>query len=193
MKLIKRILSTTLAFFTLLACDNEQMENIAFIGDSEVARWDLKRFFPTRIVENLGHSGAGIEYVESLAGKFRDRTVVVIIGTNDLYTLIGGDSHQYALRYVDAIKGLEAKRTYLYSIFPRNFASDKVDFNKLIPPLNDEIRSSIADDETVCYLPVFDNLYSSITESINWQYSYDGLHLNDLGYELITKKLIDCL
>ena len=193
MKKIKLLIVALTALFTMLSCDNDNMDELSFVGDSEVARWDLQHYFPTRIVRNYGRSGAGIEYVESLAGQFKEQTVVVIIGTNDLHFLIDGDADQYVARYVEAVMGLGAIRIYLYSIFPRNFDSDTVDFNGIIRPLNEKIRSAFAAYETVCYLPVFDDLYSADTESINWQFTYDGLHLNDLGYELITKKLIDCI
>lgn len=189
----KRFFMASIAAMAFFSCDNDSMDTLAFVGDSEVARWDLPYYFPTRIVENHGRSGAGIDYIESLAGKFKDKTVVVVIGTNDLYKLIDGGLDLYALRYVEAIKGLGADRTFLYSIFPRNFASDMVDFNDIIRQLNKVVKTLVTEDVSFTYIPVFDDLYSSETKSINHQYSYDGLHLNDFGYELISKKLTQLL
>ena len=168
--------------------DNEE-ENLAFIGDSIVARWDLQEYFPSYKTENYGVSGSGIAHIEDFQGYFAGKDVVVLIGTNDLRRL-KSDESEYAARYVDAVLQLGAENTFLFSIFPRSFKNDPDSINYKIARVNNQIKSKI-DSTNVHYIDVFDDLLKG--DSINMQYSYDGLHLSTYGYELISSRLKELL
>lgn len=176
------------ALFLLLmeACsfDNDE-QSLAFIGDSLVARWDLQEYFPSRHTENYGVSGSGIAHIEDYKGYFSEKDVVVIIGTNDLGR-IKSDEDGYANRYVDAVFQLGADNIYLFSIFPRSFENDPDSINHKVARINNLIKKRI-DSTNIHYIDVFDEL--SKGDSIDMQYSYDGLHLSPYGYELISLRL----
>lgn len=112
--------------------------------------------------------------------------MVVIIGTNDVMHLQDTEEEGYAEKYVEAVEKLGGDRVFLYSIFPRRFSTDPADINKRIERLNQLIASGIGTD--VIYIDVYEMLTKD--GNLNMQFSYDGLHLNDFGYEIISKELI---
>lgn len=176
------------ALFLLVieACSfDDDEKDLAFIGDSLIARWDLQEYFPSCYTENYGVSGSGISHIEDYKGYFVDKDVVVIIGTNDL-SRIKSDEGLYADRYVNAVLQLGAEKIYVFSIFPRSFKNDPNSINHKIARINNLIKKRI-DSTSIRYIDVFDDL--SKGDSIDMQYSYDGLHLSTYGYELISSRL----
>jgi len=188
MKRIKFIFSFCLAFVVACSFDYEE-RSLAFIGDSLVAIWDLQEYFPSYKTENYGVSGSGIAHIEDYRGCFAGKDVAVIIGTNDLKR-IKSNEDEYATRYVDAVLQLGAENVYLYSIFPRSFKNDPDSINHKVARINSLIKKRI-DSTSVRYIDVFEEL--SKDDSIDMQYSYDGLHLNIYGYELISSRLKELL
>lgn len=185
---IMRYFSLFLALFALMGCEEEARDpQLNFIGDSIIARWDVAESFPSRQVFNYGRSDEGIEYLESLAGKFDGREVVVLIGTNDNYLMTSEDRREYAERYVAALRALGASRIYLYSVLPRDFGQDRNDVNKDIAEFNAEVQSLTADDRSVIYMNVYDRFLCD-GEPAPQLYN-DGLHLSPYGYEILTKAL----
>lgn len=188
MKRIKFLFSFCLAFAVACSFDYEE-QGLAFIGDSLVARWDLQEYFPSYKTENYGVSGSGIAHIEDYRGYFAGKDVAVIIGTNDLKR-IKSNEDEYAARYVNAILQLGAENVFLYSIFPRSFKSDSDSINNKIARINNLIKKRI-DSANVHYIDVFNDLLKG--DSIDMQYSYDGLHLSTYGYELISSRLKELL
>lgn len=176
-----------LGLFFICACsfDNEE-RTIAFVGDSLVEKWDTQEFFPSRKIVNYGKSGSGISYVEGFKDRFVGDDVVVIIGTNDIKGIENSHESEYVTRYVSAIRQIYAERVYLFSIFPRSFKTDPDIINDKIIHINSLIKKQIAPTD-IRYIDVFSDL--SKDGSIDMQYSYDGLHLNSYGYELICSRL----
>ena len=175
--------------FLLSSCSDDVKDaRLDFVGDSIVARWDLAEYFPSRLVYNYGKSGAGIEYLESLAGRFADRNVVVMIGTNNNYLFVETDREDYARRYVDAITALDAKRVYLYSVLPRDFTSDRDDVNDDIAEFNAVVKHIVESMPAIVYMDVYDDFLHD--GKIDFQLYSDKLHLSPYGYEILTKTLL---
>lgn len=183
------VLSLIICFY---ACDSiNSSTDIYFIGDSLVARWDIEYFFPGYVVHNMGLSGSGVKWIKQNEGQLSKRTVVVLTGTNDLKKLDRNNLEEYACQYVEAIKGLGAKRLVLFSILPRNDGNDISDINQLIFELNQLINSKLQKDKTIVYSNVFSVFIRD--SSLDMNLSYDGVHLNQYGYEVLTgevKKLL---
>ncbi len=179
--------SLTIICLILGTCrENEDDKTIAFVGDSLVARWDLQNSFPTRCTENHGVSRSGLDYIRSREGRFTGKDVIVISGTNDVEHLREGEEEEYAEEYVEAVEKLGGDRVFLFSIFPRRFSTDPIDTNERIKRLNRLIASCVGSN--VIYMDVYEMLAKD--GSLNMQLSYDGLHLNDFGYEIISNELI---
>lgn len=83
----KKLMPVLLAVMSLsmLSCsDDESVNELIFVGDSHVERWDLPYCFPSHICQNRGMSGSGIEYVAKHSSKTQGKDVVVVTGRNDL-------------------------------------------------------------------------------------------------------------
>lgn len=191
---MNRIENIVIKFFLLVvmmalwsSCSSDDDRELSFTGDSLVARWDLTYWFPTSITHNDGVSGSGIATIRESAGRYLGKDVVVIVGTNDMNALSQEDEAEYVNNYVQAIEGLSARRTYLFSIFPKSKEwCNGPEGNEKIKRINHEIKMALQ-DKPIVYLDVYDLL--ELDGYINMQYSYDGLHLSYEGYELITKQL----
>lgn len=189
MKYLHEILVAFAVLFLLSSCSDDVKDaRLDFVGDSIVARWDLAEYFPSRLVYNYGKSGAGIEYLESLAGRFAGRNVVVMIGTNNNYLFVEPDRDDYARRYVDAITALDAKRVYLYSVLPRDFTSDRDDVNDDIAEFNAVVKHIVESMPAIVYMDVYDDFLHD--GKIDFQLYSDKLHLSPYGYEILTKTLL---
>jgi lysophospholipase L1-like esterase len=177
---------TVLLFGT--ACSNDDEENkdpfLTFIGDSEVARWDVKSFFPEYQTVNKGRSGAVVAHIEKMKNAAHGTYAIIILGTNNVHTLTTEMLYEYADRYMAALAELNGKRTFVFSIFPRSFAGDAPGLNTIIKELNAIIKEKCLLIPSFTYLDVYHELEKD--DGINPEYSYDGLHLSKQGYELIT-------
>ncbi len=178
----------TLIVLVVTGCDDKITNRITFVGDSIIARWDLNESFPMLLPENLGVSGSGVEYIESLAGRFEGKTVVTHFGSNDINTFTDdGYIEGYAQRYIAAIRNLGAAKTFILSVPPRNFIGDREDVNLTILKFNGLIRRYAAENPSLEYVDITSALMRDGT--INPQYTLDGLHLNIYGYAIVTKIL----
>lgn len=189
MRYLRDILVAFAALVLLSSCSDDVKDaRLDFVGDSIVARWDLAEYFPSRLVYNYGKSGAGIEYIESLAGRFAGRNVVVMIGTNNNYMFVESEREDYARRYVDAINALDAKCVYLYSVLPRDFTSDRDDVNDDIAEFNAVVKRMVESMPAIVYMDVYDDFLHD--GKIDFQLYSDKLHLSPYGYEILTKTLL---
>lgn len=173
----------------LYSCNDSLDSEIYFVGDSLIARWDLKSSFPSHIVINDGLSGARIDYIESHAGLYSGNDVVVMIGTNDLYRLKDYDTlSRYADEYIQALTNLDATHIYLFSILPRNFAGENHQYLNTIIHLNTLINDRAKNYPSITYIDVYDKFLLDPSH-INPQYFSDGLHLTPQGYEILHNSL----
>lgn len=179
-----------IVFAMFMACSDDMKKDrrLDFVGDSIIARWDLAEYFPSRNVHNYGLSGAGIDYIESLAGQFDGAEVVIMIGTNNNDNFVGAKIDDYIALYMDAILNLGAAHVYLYSVLPRDFANDREAVNADIEAFNARIQSIVAEMPGITYM----NVYADFLKGgkINPQLYNDRLHLSPYGYEILTQALL---
>lgn len=169
---------------SLSASCTEEEETLYFTGSSLVEKWDVRKYFPTRLTYNMGLSGSGIEYIESQGSMFRGETVVVISGGNDLVSV--NDLDEYADRYLQVFRNMQAKRIYLFAILPRLAFED--DGYKKVRMLNAKIKGRInRQTDGIVYIDIFDHMLKD--ERLNENMFYDGTHLNNWGYDFISEEL----
>ena len=177
-----------LSVFLLLSCDSVDYTTLTFLGDSIIARWDLEESFPSYVVENKGISGSGIESFSQYSNRYIDKNIVVLVGTNDLYTLSDKESiDAYAENYVQMIISTGAKKIFLFSILPRDFAGDAYNINETIETLNMQIKNLSNEYVSVKYIDVFESFMHD--KEIDPQLFSDGLHLSPYGYEILSDYL----
>lgn len=181
MKFKYYILLVLSLFFS--SCEKADEETIyAFIGDSEVARWDLQQWFPSLTSENYGKGGSGLKYIQEHNGSMKGKSVVIEFGTNDIKLF----DETYATQYVEAVAALQAEEVYLISMFPRAREGDREEVNTIIEDMNHQIEK-LSSSYGWHYMNVFPLLLDG--EDLNWNYYTDGLHLSALGYELVSNEL----
>lgn len=175
----------------LSGCDDKEFKSVVFTGDSIVERWDLQNSFPVLITKNRGKGGTGLDYLQSLAGKFEGEFVVVLSGTNNSAAITTDEkAKEYAVKYVQALNAFNAKTVYSISVLPRHFKSDQKDLDLRIRRMNAAILTEISESgtESIIWLDVYNKFLDS-DGILNPNLSYDGLHLSPEGYEILTKEL----
>ncbi len=177
--------------------DNPKISILNFLGDSIIDFWkNIDDYFPDYECHNYGWSAKGID---TFLGKvnisiLEGTECVVEIGTNDMRKVINdGTIDSYVEHYIDVLISLKAKRIYLLSLLPRNRAKDGgFDFNSYYPEYNKRIESRVADRmNNVVYIPIYDLFLKN--GKINMNYSYDGLHPNAKGYEIMARRIREYL
>lgn len=182
---LRQVLITLLTIL-MNGCQKEDDGVIAFVGDSITERWDLRTYFPNCLTLNYGLNGAGIRYVQSLAGSMQGKKVVVLIGTNDNHNW----NEEYIDTYAASVRKLDAKEVIIVSILPRKAKGDRPFINADIEAVNEELKAMSAE----CgwkFVDVF-HLFQE-DDIINWNCYTDGLHLSDYGYEILGHEIIKVL
>lgn len=175
------------------SCEKEKDESIIFIGDSLVADWNVRTFFPSRDISNKGVKGAKINDVLSWNIDSDGKVCVILIGTNNLphEPFLEEFKKSFIQSYENVIEALKAKRVIVISILPRDLKSDPTSQNEEIKKLNMDLKNSLSQFQNVYFLDVFD--YFMTGNKVNVAYFNDGLHLNYYGYELLSSLLKDIL
>lgn len=178
-KIILGKVLTILMALCIFSCEKEEINELCFIGDSNVERWDVQQSFPSFITQNYGKGGTGIGYVASFTGKMKGKKVIVFTGTNDLDNL----DDAYSARYVETVKGLDAREVFVIAILPRDASENK---NDIIAALNLQI-SSLVKSRGWRFIDATDDLLDE--GQIKREYYSDGFHLSEHGYELLSSKI----
>ena len=182
-----------LLILSLGACSEEKEGELCFVGDSLVAGWDVKDAFPTWIVRNDGVSGAKLEEIATWNLNNQDKNVVMLIGTNNLGGKLFNDAtrQEFITDFVDeykrTIEGLAPRRVFVISILPRNREIDNPHINDYIKELNFALSQMVETLNYGVFLDVYDDF--AYEDKMNMNYSLDGLHLNDLGYNILNVRL----
>ena len=176
-------------------------ESIVFLGDSITSRYDLNKYFPNYNVYNSGIAGNMtkdiLENMENRIFAYNPTKVFILIGTNDL-VYSGLDNDGIKNNIEEIINKIYEKNSntkiYLESIYPVNNSINKeiveTRTNENIKDLNNKIEKICNNKCT--YINMYDNLTDK-NGNMKRIYTVDGLHLNKIGYKVITNKLIKYL
>lgn len=176
-------------------------ESIVFLGDSITSRYDLNKYFPNYNVYNSGIAGNMtkdiLDNMENRVFVYNPTKVFILIGTNDL-VYSGLDNDGIKNNIEEIINKIYEKNSntkiYLESIYPVNNSINKeiveTRTNENIKDLNNKIEKICNNKCT--YINMYDNLTDK-NGNMKRIYTVDGLHLNKIGYKVITNKLIKYL
>lgn len=180
-----------------------KQENIVFLGDSITDFYNLNTFYGGLPVINSGTAGKkAYEIVQELKERvyiYNPTKVFLMIGTNDL-------SHRTDEEIVKdiktIIKSINKNRpnamVYVESIYPINddTSNEKISdwmvgdrTNERISNLNIKIKE-MCKKEKITYIDIY-NLLIDEKGLLNIDYTVEGLHINEEGYEIITDKLME--
>ena len=179
----------------------DKYTNYLFLGDSITEYYDLDKYFPDMPVVNSGVAGDTTDDIlNDMKGRVYDYNpskVFLLIGTNDLRDEKSVDEVVDNIKKI--IEGIKENRKeaeiYLESIYPVNEEIDK----KLVEPRDNgdinEINEKLeeyANDEGITFINTHELLVDE-DSLLNEDYTDDGLHLNDEGYEVVSEALIKYL
>lgn len=181
-------------------------DNYLFLGDSITDFYDLEKFYPDMPVVNSGISGNTtqdiLDDMENRVYRYNPSKVFIVIGINDLSRRKSVDE------IVDNIKEIVNKiqenrpycKIYLESVYPVNTTeNDKINMstvtenrkNEDIKKINEELKK-FSKEEKITYIDMF-NLLKDEDDNLKLEYTTEGLHISEKGYEVITKEIMKYL
>ncbi len=176
-------------------------ENIVFLGDSITDYYDLEKYYPDYNVVNSGIGGNIttdiLENMEERVYRYNPSKVFLLIGINDLAHEIPKD--EIISNIEEIVEKIKKNRpnaeVYVESIYPVNDSDDeKIEHDRLVNRNNEdvvEVNSEIekyCKDNKVKYIDLYNELIDE-DKNLKLEYTKEGLHISDEGYEFITKEL----
>lgn len=173
-------------------------DNYLFLGDSITDFYDLDKYYKDLPVVNSGISGNTTDDIlkdmKKRVYQYNPSKVFLLIGTNDLdlkhskEDVIGNIE-----KILEEIKSNRPKaELYLESIYPvnhdirrRNNAGNRE--NSDIKEINEKLEE-YCEDNDITYIDMYD-LLKDDDDNLKEEYTKDGLHLSDKGYEVVTKEI----
>lgn len=173
-------------------------QKIVFAGDSITDRYDLNQYYQydNKIVINSGISGYKttnmISRFHNLIEQHQADKLFLMIGTNDLGSGTENDVIVNNIKtIIEMIKEKSSKtKIYLESIYPVNLEkrpTDKNRNNEDIRYINTQLKKYCAENNII-YLDVY-SILQDADGNLKSEYTEDGLHLNNDGYDVITNYL----
>ena len=171
-------------------------ERVVFMGDSITEEWGrvYADFFQSPSYINRGIGGQTtpqmlIRFREDVI-KLNPNTVVILAGTNDIAGNTGPSSIDMILNNIFSMAELAIKnniKVIICSILPvykYPWAEDIKNVPDTIEKINIQLKS-FTKMHNIIYL----NYYSSMVDKdrgLNHKYTTDGVHLNKVGYEVMS-------
>ena len=168
-------------------------DNYLFLGDSITEFYDLKKYYKNLPVVNSGISGNVTKDIlndmNERVYKYNPSKVFLLIGTNDLEQEVSKDEIENNIEKI--VKGIKENRPYakiyVESIYPVEEENAGKRKNKDIKEINKNIEK-MCKKEHVDYIDMYSKLKDE-DDKLKDEYSKDGLHISNKGYEEITKEI----
>ena len=172
-----------------------------FLGDSITMFYDLDYFYYEYPVVNSGIAGNTtkdiLENMEERVYKYNPNRIRILIGTNDIYF---GLSNEETLSNISEIiklikENTSAEKIAIESIYPINNTNAPMISHQMVANrtnenivfLNKKIEE-ICKKENIEYINTHDLLIDN-DNNLKLEYTTDGLHISNLGYQIITNNL----
>lgn len=178
-------------------------DNFLFLGDSITELYPLEEYYDNLPVVNSGISGNKttdiLNDMKTRVYQYNPTKVFLLIGTNDLNSTdedIVDVTFDNIKEIINEIKENRSNTTiYVESVYPvnsvieNNVVTNRT--NKKVKELNKKL-SNYCDEEICEYINLYDDLIDE-EGNLKTEYTEDGLHLNSLGYVVITRELLPYL
>lgn len=168
-----------------------------FMGDSLIQEFDIETSFHTNKILNCGISGTTssdwVHLLCSICDYYEPKTVVLLIGTNDLSNVNHVPIRDVVYNVYKIIEILntkyEVETIYLISPLPVIEDETKEIFrsNAALIELGDEYMKLATTFDNVKFVNVYDALLHN--QELNPKFTEDGLHLNKDGYNCLTQAM----
>lgn len=167
--------------------------NYIFLGDSITEGYNLDQYYSNYPVVNSGVGGYTtdqiLEKLDKMVYRYNPTKVFLLIGTNDITQ---DRSQEHIINNIKQIidnikKNRRYTEIYVESIYPINPRKEKLRDNGLINSINNDIKQ-LCEERDVTYINVHDLLIDD-QGNLKSEYSNDGLHLTEKGYDVVTSKI----
>lgn len=174
-------------------------DNYLFLGDSITEQYDLDEYFPDMNVVNSGISGNQtkdiLEDLKERAYQYNPSKIFLLIGTNDIQA--GVEEKEIIENIEEILSELKKNRPYaelyLEAIYPvdEDQKGAQRRTNEEIQSINQSLKE-YCEKEEITFIDTFDLLLDSESDEvkIKSEYTKDGLHITDEGYEVITEEIM---
>ena len=173
--------------------------NYVFLGDSITALYDLNKYYDGLPVVNSGISGETtddiVDNLQDRVYKYNPSKVIILIGINDIERKISKEKTiENINKIVTQIKDNKPNcEIYLESIYPINNGNEeKINHSMVGIITNNQVKSlnedlvKLSKKEKINYIDLYDKLLDR-NGNLKIEYTKEGLHMSDEGYEIITK------
>ena len=164
--------------------------DVAFLGDSLTDGYDLEKYYPDYLVSNRGIGGDTTfdleARLENSVYALKPKAVVLLIGANNLSTM-----HE---NYENILLGLRENlpETEVILLSLTSMGQEWGKGNALAAYNNVRIKK-LADKYGFTYVDIYTPLMDVETGQIYPEYTVDGGHLTQKGYEVLTENIAPVL
>ena len=167
-------------------------DGIVFVGDSITQDFNVCEYFKGYHVYNRGIGGDTTEgllkRLDVSIDALKPSQVFIQMGTNDLELLEATPNEIYK-RICEVVTHIKThvKQTeiYLISLYPVNPLMDKTTVGRRTNENIQKTNSLIKTIQGITFINIYDKLIKE--DVLNPDYSLEGLHLNQEGYEVVSK------
>lgn len=164
-----------------------------FMGDSIVAGFDLAHYFDRNDLYNCGVNGATTDFLLHLFGdaviQYEPSKLIILIGTNDLSDTWQFDKLESAFNVYKLLQILSIKcpktEVVVISALPiiDELQSTTCRNNNQLRLLMNEYKANVEECENAIFVDVFNAFLED--GQMKKEYTSDGLHLTQEGYECL--------
>ena len=168
-------------------------DNYLFLGDSLTDYFDLETYFPGQPVVNSGIAGNTTDQIlasmKTRVYDYNPSKIFLLIGTNDLRD---GKAQEAVVQNVEKIiEEIQTNRKqaeiFVESLYPVNgsvSSAGGVRSNEAIQNINAQLEK-YCKKKNLTYIDMYSKLQDE-QGNLQTQYTVDGLHLNDEGYQIVA-------
>lgn len=160
--------------------------DIAFLGDSLTDGYNVETYYPQYLVSNRGISGETTIGLESRLQisiyDLKPKVAVMLIGANNMDTMFDN--------YEEILKGFKENlpNTKIILLSLTSMSGEWGKKNQLAAYNNVKIKM-FAEKYSFAYVDLYSALLNLESGEIFSEYTTDGGHLTNLGYEVLTKEI----
>lgn len=174
---------------------NIQPKGTVFVGDSITQDYNIHEWFKEILCYNRGIGGDTtiglLDRLDVSVYNLKPKNVVLLMGTNDL-ELTQDDEQIIASRIEEVTKKIlkfdPTIKIFLLSVLPTNYTVDKNTVGKRSIKRIKQLNTYLATIKGVTYVDAF-KLLMDDKELLNPEYTIEGLHLSQQGYQVLTEAL----
>lgn len=164
--------------------------DVVFLGDSLTEGYDVKRFYPNYNVLNRGISGDTTIGVETRLGvsvfNAKPKVTAMLIGANNINTMF--DNYENIL--ISFKENAPEMKVILLSLTSMTYEWGKG--NKTAKANNIRIKE-YAEQYDFSFVDLYNPLLDTTTNELKEEYTIDGGHLKEKGYQVVTSVITPVL